>query len=276
MSAPAVTAPAPVARPARTPVADTKLVAGRILKGYLREPTLIIFLVIQPIMFVLLFVYVFGGAIELALPQGINYVDFLMGGILVQTVVFGTAGTTVGITYDLSKGITDRFRSLPMWHGAVLAGRAVIDLLQALFTVALMVGVGFLLGFRIHQGLASFLGAVGLMMLVGFAFSWIALWVGLLAKTPEAAQSGGLIWMFPLTFLSSAFVPVESMPGWLQPLARNNPINAIINAVRGLTLGVPEGGQPVESAVVQSLVWCAVITVVFMPLAVRTFRRSGL
>ena len=250
MSAPAVIAPAPVARPARTPVADTKLVAGRILKGYLREPTLIIFLVIQPIMFVLLFVYVFGGAIELALPQGINYVDFLMGGILVQTVVFGTAGTTVGITYDLSKGITDRFRSLPMWHGAVLAGRAVIDLLQALFTVALMVGVGFLLGFRIHQGLASFLGAVGLMMLVGFAFSWIALWVGLLAKTPEAAQSGGLIWMFPLTFLSSAFVPVESMPGWLQPLARNNPINAIINAVRGLTLGVPEGGQPVESAVV--------------------------
>ena len=256
----------------RRAVSDTLLVTWRNLLGYRREPQVVIFLVVQPIMFVLLFVYVFGGAIRTA--PGVNYVDFLLAGIIVQTVTFGTAGTGVSLAGDLSKGIIDRFRSLPMSRVAVLAGRATVDLVQALFSVLLMVGVGALAGFRFHQGIGSALAALGLSILFGFAFSWIAMWVGLLAGTPEAAQSGGFIWLFPLTFASSAFVPIETMPSWLRAFAEWNPITAMVDAVRGLTLGVVPGALPLDTAVTRSLLWMAVVVAVFGPLAVRRFRRS--
>lgn len=259
----------------RAALEDTWLITRRIAIGYKREPVILLFLVVQPVMFVLLFVYVFGGALEAGLPPGVDYVDYLMGGIIAQTVIFGTAGTTVGIAEDQKKGIVDRFRSLPMWHGAVLGGRAIVDVGQAVFTVALMSGIGALLGFRLQQGWFAGLAALLLAVAVGFAFSWIGMFVGLLAKTPEAASSGGLIWMFPLTFLSSAFVPTATMPGWVQAVAQWNPITFMADAIRGLTLGVLPGQPPLADSVTGTLVSVAVITVVFAPLAVRTFRRTS-
>src|SRR5437868_12053358 len=220
-------------------VSDATAMTKRNLLRYLRLPNLLVFSTIQPVMFVLLFVYVFGGAIGAALPKGVSYKDFLMPGIFVQTVIFGSVQTGVGLADDLAKGMIDRFRSLPMARSAVLGGRTLSDTVRNVFVVLLMTGVGLLIGFRFHGGFVPSVAGLGLTVLFGFAFSWISALIGMSVRDPEAAQAAGFIWVFPLIFASSAFVPVQTMPSWLQTFARNNPITHVINAIRALIQGGP-------------------------------------
>jgi ABC-2 type transport system permease protein/oleandomycin transport system permease protein len=249
-------------------VSDALAMARRNLTRYIRIPTLLVFSTIQPIMFVLLFVYVFGGAVKGALPKGVKYVDFLMPGIFVQTVVFGSTQTGVGLAEDLSKGMIDRFRSLPMARSAVLAGRTLGDSVRNTFVVMLMTVVGVVVGFRFHAGFIPAIAALLLVVAFGFSFSWISATIGLAVHDVESAQTAGFLWVFPLTFASTVFVPLASMPGWLQAFARVNPISITANAVRALT----EGG-PTLRPVVYSLAWITGLLVVFMPLATRNYRK---
>lgn len=246
-------------------VSDALAMTKRNLLKYIRVPALLIFSTVQPVMFVLLFAYVFGGAIK---TPGSNYIDFLMPGIFVQTVVFGSTQTGVGLADDLSKGMIDRFRSLPMARSAVLAGRTLSDTVRNLFVVLLMTGVGTLIGFRFHAGLLPAIGALLLVVLFGLAFSWISANIGLLVRDTETAQTAGFIWLFPLVFASSIFVPLETMPDWLQSIAKVNPISSAVNASRALALG-----GPTSNAVLHALAWVVVILLVFVPLAVRRYRR---
>ncbi len=217
-------------------------------------------------MFVLLFNYVFGGAIEV---PGVNYIDFLLPGIFIQVTAFGTTQTAVGLAEDLSGGMIDRFRSLPMARSAVLAGRTLADVCRSLFVVSLITIVGTLIGFSFAGGLFGFLAAVGIVVLFGFSLSWVFALVGMSVKGAEAAQAAGFVWIFPLVFASSAFVPTETMPGWLQVFANNQPVTRVVDAVRALTLGLPAG-----EAALYALLWVAGILLVFVPLAVRKYRRS--
>ena len=244
---------------------DALAVTGRNLRRIRREPEVLFFSTIQPIIFVLLFRYVFGGAIDV---PGLRYVDFLMPGIFVQTTAFASTGTGVALADDLSKGIIDRFRSLPMARSAVLAGRSISDLLRISFTVLVMVAVGMAVGLRFHGGFVKALAALALVAYFGFAFTWISAWIGLTVKTVEAANLAGFVWLFPLTFASSAFAPLETMPGWLQAFARATPVTPTVDAVRGLVNGTAYG-RPL----VISLCWLTAITVVFSWLAVRRYRR---
>jgi ABC-2 type transport system permease protein/oleandomycin transport system permease protein len=238
----------------------------RNLLHYVRVPSLVIFSTITPVMFVVLFAYVFGGAIPI---PGIKYLDYLMPGIFVQTVAFGSIQTGIGLAEDQQRGIIDRLRSLPMARSAVLAGRTLSDCLRNLLVVVLMTVVGLLIGFRFHAGLGAILGGLGLVVLFAFAFSFISAAVGLSLSTVEAAQSAGFVWVFPLTFASSAFVPVFTMPGWLQAFAKANPVTITVDAVRLLFQGQPAGTQ-----VTRSLLWMAAIIVVFVPLSVSRYRRA--
>jgi len=246
-------------------LADAWVLARRNLLHIPRVPELLVFSTIQPIMFVLLFRYVFGGAIR---GTGTSYVNFLMAGIFVQTVAFGSVITGIGLAEDLQRGIVDRFRSLPMSHSAVLTGRTIADLVRNMFTVAVMLAVGLLVGFRPHGSVLGWIGAVGILLLISFSFSWIAAVVGLSVRSVEAAQSAGFIWLFPLTFASSAFVPTSTMPGWLQAFADHQPITLAVNAERALLLGLPVGSNGW-----QAVAWCAGILAVFVPLAVSLYRR---
>jgi ABC-2 type transport system permease protein len=231
-----------------------------------RIPELLIFATIQPVMFVLLFVFVFGGAIQV--PGG-NYVNYLMPGIFVQTVVFGATATGVGLSEDLQRGMVDRFRSLPMARSALLVGRTTADMLRNVFVVLLMTVVGVLVGFEpLVNGLPAFLLALVLVVLFGYSFSWISALIGLEVKDTEAVQSAGFIWVFPLTFVSSAFVPVETMPTWLQPIANANPITVMVNALRDLL-----GGTMTPGTLLAPLAWTVAIFLVFAPLSVRAYRR---
>lgn len=248
-------------------VKDILALTKRNLLRYSRVPQLLVFSTIQPVMFVLLFAYVFGGAISV--PSG-SYIDFLIPGILVQTVVFGSTQTGVGLAEDLSRGMVDRFRSLPMARSAVLAGRTLSDMARNLFVVLLMLGVGTLIGFRFHAGFLSAAAAVLLVVAFGFAFSWISALIGLAIKDVETTQVAGFVWVFPLVFASSMFVPVETMPGWLQGFARVNPVSNCVDAMRALSLG-----GPVTTEVLQAVAWIAAILVVFVPLAVARYRRSA-
>jgi ABC transporter DrrB family efflux protein len=196
------------------------------------------FATIPPIMFVLLFRYVFGRAIQI---RGTGYVNYLMAGIFVQTVSFGSIATGLGLVEDLQRGIVDRFRSLPMSRSAVLTGRTLADLIRNVFVVVVMLAIGLLVGFRPQGSPAGWAAAAGLLLLLSFSFSWIAATVGLMVRTVEAAQSGGFIWLFPLTFASSAFVQTRTMPVWLRGFADHQPITVIINAIRAFTLGQPAG-----------------------------------
>jgi ABC-2 type transport system permease protein len=261
----AATTPAPPPS-LRWAVHDALVVMQRNLTTYTRIPQLLVFSTIQPVMFVLLFRYVFGGAIA---TPGLDYVQYLMPGIFVQTVVFGSTQTGVGLAEDLSKGLIDRFRSLPMARSAVLAGRTLSDALRNLFVMLLMLAVGTLIGFRIQTNVLAAIAAIGLGVLFGFAFSWISATIGMAVGNVETAQVAGFIWVFPLVFASSAFVPVETMPAWLQAFAEVQPITLTVNAMRGLFLGGPTG-----SYVLGSLAWCAGILAVFMPMAVRRYRRT--
>ena len=245
--------------------ADAFVLAKRHLIQIPRIPEELIFATIQPIMFVLLFRYVFGGAIAVT---GTTYVNFLMAGIFVQTVVFGSTTTGIGLATDLQRGLIDRFRSLPMAKSAVLTGRTLSDLVRNTFVVAVMWTVGLLVGFQPQGNFLYLLAAVGLLLLTSFAFSWISATVGLSVNTVEAAQSAGFIWLFPLTFASSAFVPVKSMPSWLQAFAKNQPITQIVDATRGLILNHPDA-----HTIWVAIAWCVGILIVFIPLSVREYGR---
>ena len=251
---------------------DAMVLARRSLLETLRVPELIVFVSIQPIMFVLLFRYVFGGAIQV--PGG-QYVNFLMPGIFVQTVAFGGVTTGIGLAQDMQRGLIDRFRSLPMSSSAVLTGRTVADLGRNLFTVVIMLIVGFLVGFRPQGTVFEFLLGILVLMGFSFAFSWISAFIGLMVRSVEAAQSGGFIWLFPLTFASSAFVPVATMPSWLQGFARHNPVSVLADALRGLFHVNPAlTTADTRWALIQSVLWIAGILLVFIPISVIRFRRT--
>lgn len=243
---------------------DIRVMTKRNLTKYLRVPQLLVFSTIQPVMFLLLFTYVFGGAIKTGAG---NYINYLLPGILVQTVLFGAMQTGIGLVDDVSRGMIDRFRSLPMARSAVLAGRTITDIIRNLFVVGLMTVVGLFIGFRIDHGIFNFLSAIGLIALFGFAFSWVSATIGLAVKTPETAQVAGFIWVFPLAFGSSIFVPVESMSPVIRAFAEHNPITYVVNTVRDLTLGLPIGNN-----IWFALAWIVGIMLVFVPLAVNRYR----
>jgi ABC transporter DrrB family efflux protein len=246
-------------------IADSLVMTARLLRQLPRIPELLIFSTIQPIMFVLLFVYVFGGAIN---TPGIDYVQFLLPGIFVQTVAFGGAATGIGMADDLQKGLVDRFRSLPMARSALLLGRTMSDLVRNALTVVIMIVVGVLTGFRFHGSVLAVIAGLVLLLLFEFALSWVGVLIGLSVKSVEAAQSGGFIWLFPLTFASSAFVPTGSMPGWLRGFASHQPVTVTVNALRGWF-----NGTPVGSAGWQALAWITGVILVAVPVAVRRYRR---
>jgi ABC-2 type transport system permease protein/oleandomycin transport system permease protein len=263
-------APAEVRRRRATalrPLNDALAIAGRNLIAYRRVPQLLVFSTIQPVIFVLLFRYVFGGAVQSSLS--VPYVDYLMPGIFVQTTVFGTIATAVGLATDLKSGLLERFRSLPMARSAVLVGRTTADLFRNVFVVALMAVVGFAVGFRVHTNAVSFLAGMILVLLFGYAMSWIFATVGLAVRDPETAQAAAFPVMAPLVFASSVFIPVETMPGWLQPFAEHQPVSVTASAVRALCIG-----GPTTSFVLQSLAWIAGILIVFGPVSVRLYRRA--
>ena len=258
---------ADICRQAIWTVTDTVVIAERNLMRYLRSPDMVVFLTIQPIMFVLLFNYVFGGAISVG---GTNYINFLLPGIILQTTIFGATQTGIGLNDDLAKGIIDRFRSLPMARPAVLAGRILADTLANVFVVAVMLGVGYAIGFRFGNGAAAALGAVGFAICFAMVFSWISAFIGVSTRTVEAAQAASFTWIFPLTFISSAFVQVSSMPGWLQAFAKINPMTLAVDSVRAMSIG-----GPVAEPTWQPAVWMAGILLVFIPLAVSRYRRAA-
>ncbi|GED85097.1 ABC transporter permease [Streptomyces sp. 6-11-2] len=263
-------------------VRDSMVVAKRNLIRMTRIPEMLIFGLIQPIMFVVLFSYVFGGSINVPgaglSPSG--YREFLMAGIFAQTVTFATAGAGAGIADDMHKGLIDRFRSLPMARGAVLTGRTLADLVQTALTLVVLAVVAVLVGWRTHENFGKVLVGFGLLLLLGYAFSWIGALIGLSVRTPEAATSGGLIWLFPLTFISNAFVPSENMPSFLQTIANWNPFSATVQACRQLFGNLPAGypvpdAWPMQHPVWASLLWSVLIVVVFRTLAVRKYRRAA-
>ncbi len=262
-------------------VRDSLVVAKRNLIRMMRIPEMVIFGVIQPVMFVILFSYVFGGAIPVPGEKGAAsadvYRNYLMAGIFAQTVTFATAGAGAGIADDMHKGLIDRFRSLPMARGAVLTGRTIADLVQTALTVVVLAVVAVIVGWRIHNGVLEMLAGFGLLLLLGYAFSWIGALIGLTVRTPEAATSGGLIWLFPLTFVSNAFVPTAGMPAFLRAIADWNPFSATVQACRQL-FGNPQGivsdAWPMQHPVWASLLWSVVIVVVFRTLAVRKYRTA--
>ncbi|MGX1880920.1 ABC transporter permease [Streptomyces sp. NPDC055287] len=260
-------------------VTDSLVIAKRNLIRMARIPEMIIFGLIQPVMFVVLFSYVFGGSMSVGGSlDPATYREFLMAGIFAQTVTFATAGAGAGIADDMHKGLVDRFRSLPMARGAVLTGRTLADLVQTALTVVVLAVVGLLVGWRIHEGILKALGAFGLLLFLGYAFSWIGALIGLSVRTPEAATSGGLIWLFPVTFVSNAFVDPTMMASWIRPVAEWNPFSATVQACRELfgNPGVVQSDAwPMQNPVLASLLWSLVIIVVFRTLAVRKYRSAS-
>jgi ABC-2 type transport system permease protein/oleandomycin transport system permease protein len=248
-------------------VSDTLIIAERNLIRLPRAPELLLAFTVQPIMFVLLFRYVFGGAIR---TPGYTYVDFLIPGIIVQNIAFGGFVTAIGLNEDVHKGLIDRFRSLPMARAAVLAGRTLSDVVTNALSVAILVITGVIIGFDFHASLLHAIAGFVLLLGFGYAFSWFFAFVGLLVSSPESANSVGFIAVFPLTFISSAFVPVRSMPTVLRDFAEVNPFTIIVNAMRHLWVGGPAG-----NSVWGAVVWIAVILVVFAPLAVARYRQTA-
>jgi ABC-2 type transport system permease protein len=245
---------------------DSWTEALRHLRAVPRNPELLIFATIQPIMFVVLFVYVFGGSVDVP----IDYKQYVIPGIFAQTVLFNSAFTGVGVADDLQKGIIDRLRSLPMYPSAVLIGRTISDIGRNVITFAVMFAVAYAVGFRIEGSYLGAIAATGLMFLFSYAFSWIQAWIGLSVGSVEAANSAGFIWMFPLTFISSAFVDTATMPDWLQKVADANPFTIVTNATRALYNGRSPGAD-----FWIALAWAVGITVVFAFLAVRRFKGAA-
>jgi len=259
-------------------IKDTLVITHRNLLRNVRLPQLLIFATVQPVMFLLLFNFVFGGAIGGALPPiaNGNYLNWLMPGLLIQVAAFGSGQTALGLTEDLSKGVIERFRSLPMARSAVLAGRTLSDLIRNGFVITLMLVVGFLIGFRWQTSFLGMLGGMLVAMVFAYSLSWVMATIGLAVKNPEAAQSAVFLPVFPLVFASSVFVPVETMPSWLAAFAENQPITVTANALRGLILGgeaLPPG-DTVTGTVLLALAWAAGILAIFAPLSVRMYRRA--
>jgi ABC transporter DrrB family efflux protein len=247
-------------------ISDTLVLAKRSFLRIPRQPDLLVGFTVQPVMFVLLFVYVLGGAIE---TPGFDYVDFLMPGIIVQSMAFGGFVTALGLSEDLKKGLIDRFRSLPMTRSAVLTGRTLADVATNVVQLVVMLAVGLAVGFRFSTSVPDVVAGIALLLLIGYAFSWVFAFIGLVASSPEAANAYGFTIIFPLTFVSSAFVPVDSMPGWLQPVAEHNPITRMVDAIRALFLGTPAGND-----IWLSVVWSLALVVVFGMLATWRYRRA--
>jgi ABC transporter DrrB family efflux protein len=253
---------------ARWAVSDSLVMTRRNLLVWLRVPAYIVFTVVQPVIFVLLFRYVFGGAIQV--PGAGGYVDYLMPGIIGQTAAFATFATAIALAQESKTGVIDRFRVMPMARSAVLAGRLIADAIRMFIVILVIVAVGYAVGFRFHNGV---LGAIGMILLAeafGVTVCCVSAYVGLAIRDEESVQAFGLIWLFPLTFVSSAFVPIATMPDWLQVFANNQPVTFVINAMRAMALG-----GPLNPALWQSLAWLAGILLVFTPLAVRSYRRVG-
>lgn len=254
---------APRVTPA-TAVRDMAGITKRNLLRTVRTPQLLLISTIQPAMLLLLFRYVLGGAVRI--PGG-SYVDYVVPAVFVEAVLIGGMATSIGLAQDLKSGIIDRFRSLPMARSAVLAGRTLADLSRSVFSVTLMVGLGLLVGFRFHATVPAILAGMALVLAFGYAFSWVYATIGLLTKDPETAQVAGVLPFFVLMFASSAIVPVDTMPGWLQPFANNQPFSITVDAVRALF-----AGGDVHDLVWRSIAWSAGIFVVFFVLAVRLYR----
>jgi ABC transporter DrrB family efflux protein len=250
-------------------VTDTLTITRRNLLVWMRVPAYIMFTVIQPVMFVLLFRYVFGGAIQVPGVKG-GYVNFLLPGIIAQTAAFATFGTAIALAQELQKGVIDRLKSMPMARSAVLAGRLVADTIRMFVTIVIVVGVGYAVGFRFQNGVGLAIAMIVLATVFGLAICCISAYTGLAIGDEESVQAFGLIWLFPLTFLSSAFVPIASMPGWLQAFANNQPVTYVINVMRSMALG-----GPIAADLWKSIAWLAGIFIVFAPLAVRAYKRAG-
>jgi ABC transporter DrrB family efflux protein len=248
-------------------VYDTGVLAWRNLLRVLRNPVFLVTeVVVQPVLFTLLFAYIFGGAIHI---PGFAYIDFLMPGIFVQTITFGSMNTAVGLAEDLEKGLMDRFRSLPVAYWAVPVARVAADLVLDVAGLTLMISVAYLIGFRFHGSAAQAVEALGLVLLWGFAIACFGTLLGALLRKPTTVQAFGFIAMFPLTFASSTFVPVQTMPAWLRAFSSHSPITAVVDAARHLILNAPGG----ESAVAAALAWSIGVLVVSIPTAAYFFRR---
>jgi len=256
------------------------LLTGRNLRTLRRVPTVFIFELVQPVMFVLLFRFIYANQLA-TLPPGLDYVSFLMPGIFVQNAIFGSTTTAIGLAEDMKKGIIDRFRSLPMARSAVLAGRTTFDLAKNLILLTIVILIGYLVGFRFQNGALSALGVVMLVLACGFTFSWISACIGLALKEVEAVQAASFTWIFPVVFVSSAFVPVEGMAPFLQVVARHNPVTHWCNLARYLSLGEigiidSQTHQPIdtfEGLLVKSVIWIVALLAIFVPLAIRLYRK---
>jgi ABC transporter DrrB family efflux protein len=248
-------------------IADSRVMAVRQLRKILRRPMYVVYLFVQPVIFVLLFRYVFGGAIN---TGRVSYVNYLMPGIIVMTAVFGALTTGLGLTEDLKAGVVDRFRSLPIARSAVLVGRTAADLTTNLVSLIVMLAIGLAVGFRPTQSIYGVVLALALVLAFAYVFSWISAFVGVSVRDPETAQSVGFIWVFPLVFASSAFVPTKSMPGVVHAFADVNPVTLVVNAARDLMVGHGSALHPALGA----LAWLVGLLLVFVPLSVRAFRRA--
>ena len=245
-------------------LSDIGVMTQRNILRFVRLPQLLIFSTIQPVLLLLLFTYVFGGAIKTA---GVEYIQYLLPGFLIQSVVFGSTQTSVGMAEDLSKGMIDRFRSLPVARSAFLTGRVVADSGRDTFLIVLMIAVGSAIGFRFQNGVIPAVAGVALTILFGIALTWVGVFIGISVRDVETAQVAGFVWVFPLVFASSLYVPIETMPSWLQAFAEVNPVTAAVDTVRALSLG----GQ-VSASLWKMLSWIGGIVLVFLPLAIRRYR----
>jgi ABC-2 type transport system permease protein/oleandomycin transport system permease protein len=246
---------------------DTVVMAERNLIRLPRAPDMLMAFTIQPIMFVLLFAYVFGGAI--GTPGFGSYIDFLIPGMVAQQIAFGGFATALGLAEDMTKGLIDRFRSLPTARASVLMGRTLADVVTNTLSIVVLVTTGLIIGFNFNASVLEILAGFGLMLLWGYAFSWVFALIGMSVSSPEAANGAGFTLVFPITFISSAFVPVESMPDGLRQFADANPVSQVVDAMRALWLGAPAG-----NSIWLAIVWCFAIIAVFAPLAVSKYRRA--
>src|SRR5262245_60604777 len=263
-ASPSPPAPEPASGPRPRPVRDALLLARRTYIHHLRVPSLIVFPLVTPMIFLLLFRYILGGSIVI---PGVSYVDFLVPGIIVQSITFGATQTGVGLATDVGQGIADRFQALPISRSAVVAGRVLVDTARNLLLVAVVLGAGLVIGFRPDTGPAELGLAVGLATGFAFAFGWLSAYIGLNVRHAEAVHDAGFVWVIPLTLASSALVTVDSMPAAIRPLARLNPVTSVTDAVRALLLGAPAG-----TATLHALLWIAGLLAVFVPLAVRAYQ----
>jgi ABC transporter DrrB family efflux protein len=245
-------------------LSDISVMTRRNMLRYIRLPQLLVFNALLNVVLLLLFNYVFGGAIQ---TGGLAYIQYFLPGFMVQTVVFGSTQTSVGLAEDLSKGMIDRFRSLPMSRAAFLTGRVVADAVRYAILIVLMVAVGTIMGFRFETGILPALAGIALIILFGIALTWVGVFIGISVRDVETAQVAGFVWVFPLVFASSLYVPIATMPGWLQAFAHINPVTPMVDVMRALTLG-----GNLSAALWKTLVWDIAIVLAFLPLALRRYK----